>query len=207
MLLFADGVENVDRAIASGTAVMLRQPGLWQHLAANPEAIPAAVDECLRFESPALFVGRVAREDIELHGRIIPRNAGVLLMLGAGNRDPEVFPAADTFQPDRTPNRHLAFGQGKHSCIGGPMVRLEMITAFEALTQAFPNLQPTDAPWNGPHASVIAGSRSVRCVLEASLAHSTFLLVGVTTVPSRSTSTSSEPSFCSFFVKSSKLMK
>jgi len=146
MLLFADGVENVDRAIASGTAVMLRQPGLWQTLTANPEAIPAAVDECLRFESPALFVGRVAREDIELHGRIIPKNAGVLLMLGAGNRDPEVFPAADTFQPDRTPNRHLAFGQGKHSCIGGPMVRLEMITAFEALTQAFPNLQPTEAP-------------------------------------------------------------
>jgi cytochrome P450 len=146
MLLFADGVENVDRAIASGTAVMLRQPGLWQTLTANPEAIPAAVDECLRFESPALFVGRVAREDIELHGRIIPKNAGVLLMLGAGNRDPEVFPAADTFQPDRTPNRHLAFGQGKHSCIGGPMVRLEMITAFKALTQAFPNLQPTEAP-------------------------------------------------------------
>lgn len=146
MLIFADGVENVDRAIASGTAVMLRQPGLWQHLTANPEAIPAAVDECLRFESPALFVGRVAREDIELHGRIIPKNAGVLLMLGAGNRDPEVFPAADTFQPDRTPNRHLAFGQGKHSCIGGPMVRLEMITAFEALTQAFPKLRPTEAP-------------------------------------------------------------
>jgi len=146
MLIFADGVENVDRAIASGTAVMLRQPCLWQHLTANPEAIPAAVDECLRFESPAMFVGRVAREDIELHGRIIPKNAGVLLMLGAGNRDPEVFPAADTFQPDRTPNRHLAFGQGKHSCIGGPMVRLEMITAFEALTQAFPRLQPTEAP-------------------------------------------------------------
>ena len=146
MLLFADGVENVDRAIASGTAVMLRQPGLWQQLAANPEAIPAAVDECLRFESPAMFVGRVAREDIELHGRTIPKNAGVLLLLGSANRDPEVFPEADTFIPDRTPNRHIAFGQGKHSCIGGPLVRLEMTIAFEALTQAFPQLQLSDEP-------------------------------------------------------------
>lgn len=143
MLLFADGVENVDRAIASGTSVMLGKPGLWQHLGSNPEAIPAAVDECLRFESPAMFVGRVAREDIPLHGKIIPKNAGVLLLLGSANRDHEVFPDAHEFLPDRAGNRHLAFGQGRHSCIGGPMVRLEMITAFEVLTREFPNLQMT----------------------------------------------------------------
>lgn len=141
MLLFADGVENVDRAIVNGMAHILPQPELCQHLASHPEAIPAAVDESLRFESPAMFVGRVAREEIELHDRTIPKNAGVLLMLGSANRDPEVFPDADKFIPDRTPNRHLAFGQGRHSCIGGPLVRLEMITAFESILQQLPNLK------------------------------------------------------------------
>ena len=143
MLLFADGVENVDRAIANGAAQLLPVPGLWQHLATHPGAIPAAVDECLRFESPALFVGRVAREDIHLHGRTIPKNAGVLLILGSANRDPEAFPDPDIFKPGRPGNRHLAFGQGRHSCIGGPLVRLEMITAFETLVREFPMLRVT----------------------------------------------------------------
>ena len=143
MLLFADGVENVDRAIANGAAQLLPVPGLWQHLATHPGDIPAAVDECLRFESPALFVGRVAREDIPLHGRTIPKNAGVLLILGSANRDPEAFPDPDIFKPGRPGNRHLAFGQGRHSCIGGPLVRLEMITAFETLMREFPALRVT----------------------------------------------------------------
>jgi cytochrome P450 len=143
MLLFADGVENVDRAIASGTAAMLGIPGLWQRLGTNPELIPAAVDECLRFESPAMFVGRVAKEDIELHGKVIPKNAGILLLLGSANRDSEMFPDADQFLTDRSTNRHIAFGQGRHSCIGGPMVRIEMTVAFEALTREFPNLEMT----------------------------------------------------------------
>jgi pimeloyl-[acyl-carrier protein] synthase len=146
MLLFADGVENVDRAIASGTALILAESGLWQQLGASPELIPAVVDECLRFESPALFVGRVAREDITLQGRTIGKNSGVLLMLGSGNRDPEAFPEAEQFQPERKGNKHLAFGVGKHSCIGGPLVKLEMIAAFEALTQAFPRLTLTGTP-------------------------------------------------------------
>jgi pimeloyl-[acyl-carrier protein] synthase len=143
MLLFADGVENVDRAIVNGASQLLR-PELWRQLHANPAAIPTAVDECLRFESPALFVGRVAKEAITLHGQTIPQHAGVLLMIGSAHRDASVFPEPDTFKMDRSPNRHMAFGQGKHSCIGGPLVRMEMVVAFRALVRAFPQLRATE---------------------------------------------------------------
>ncbi len=144
MLLFADGVENVDRAIVNGATELLR-PERWRHLQGNPSAIPAAVDECLRFESPAQFVGRVAKEAITLHGQTIPPHAGVLLMIGSAHRDASVFPDPDTFKMDRSPNRHLAFGQGRHSCIGGPLVRMEMIVAFGALVRAFPQLRSLES--------------------------------------------------------------
>lgn len=146
MLLFADGVENVDRAIAAGVSLLLPLDGIWRELASDKDLLDSVVDECLRFESPAMFVGRVAREDITLHGCIIPKNAGVLLMFGSANRDPDMFENAEVFDPRRKPNRHLAFGQGRHSCIGGPLVRMEMAAAFAALAAAFPNLRLTAAP-------------------------------------------------------------
>ena len=93
-----------------------------------------------------MFVGRVAKEDIPLHGKVIPKNSGILLLFGSANRDAEAFPDPDTFQPERQSNRHLAFGQGRHSCIGGPLVKLEMTTAFQALAQAFPKLSATPEP-------------------------------------------------------------
>lgn len=145
MLLFADGVENVDRAIVNGAAQILPHREWWHHLAHHPDALPTAVEECLRFESPALFVGRVAREDISLHGCTIPKDAGVLLMLGSANRDPAVFPEPDLFKPDRQNSRHLSFGQGRHSCIGGLLVRMEMAAAFTALLQAFPKLRTNES--------------------------------------------------------------
>ncbi len=146
LLLFADGVENVDRGIAAGVNLLLRVEGLWPRLASDEELLETAVDECLRYESPALFVGRVAREDVTLHDCTIPKNAGVLLLFGSANRDPEMFENADRFEPTRKPNRHLAFGQGRHSCLGGPLVRLEMAAAFKALAETFPSLTLTAAP-------------------------------------------------------------
>lgn len=156
MLLFADGVENVDRAIVNGASQLLPRPDWWRKLATDPELVPAVVDECLRYESPALFVGRVAREDIPIHGRVIPKNAGVLLMLGSANRDPEAFPDPDSFQPGRAQNRHLAFGQGRHSCIGGPLVRLQMGAAYRQLATTFPGLRMTE---NGLHWTPRIGHR------------------------------------------------
>ena len=144
MLLFADGIENVDRAVAIAAALLLAHREQLETLRTHPELMPQAVDECLRFESPAQFVGRVALEDLEIHGVEIRRHAAVLLVLGSANRDSRQFPDADRFDIRRPPRPHLAFGRARHSCIGGPLVRLELAAALQALFEGLPRLAARD---------------------------------------------------------------
>ena len=148
MLLFADGVENVDRAIASACWLLLRHPEQLARLRADPASWPAAIDECLRFESPAQFVARIAREEVELRSVRVPRDGVVLLVLGAANRDPGTFADPDRFDVGRRPNPHLAFGRGRHACVGGPLVERELGAALRTLFARFPSLRCDDgARW------------------------------------------------------------
>lgn len=141
MLLFADGVENVDRAIGAAAYTLLSHPQRLARVQAEPNLLPAAVDECLRFESPGQYIGRVAREDVVYAGVTIPRNAMILLVLGSANRDERHFPDADRVDFERVPNDHLAFGRGAHSCIGGPLVEVEVRVALEVLLRRFPAME------------------------------------------------------------------
>jgi pimeloyl-[acyl-carrier protein] synthase len=141
MLLFADGVENVDSMIANAVAALLQNPGQLALLQAQPQLMSQAVDECLRFESPAQFVGRVALEDIELQGVSVAQGSGVLLVIGAANRDPRQFGNADGLDITRSPNPHLSFGKGKHACIGGPLVRQEVEQALAVLLDSLTDLE------------------------------------------------------------------
>lgn len=149
MLLFADGVENVDSGIANGLYALLRHPDQYALLKSRPELVRSAVEECLRFEAPGQFIGRVVLEDFELHGVPLKRDAGVLLVIGAANRDPRQFADPHRFDIGRSPNAHLSFGKGLHSCIGAPLVRLEMEAALQALLDAPRNvvLARPDAEW------------------------------------------------------------
>jgi cytochrome P450 len=135
MLLFADGVENVHAGIANAALALLDRPDQLARLREDPELAPRAADECLRFESPAQFVGRVAREGLALHGRDVKPEAPVLLMLGAANRDPERFPDPDELDVTRSPNPFLSFGRGRHSCVGAGLVRAEVAAALGALAR------------------------------------------------------------------------
>ena len=140
MLLFADGVENVDSMIANALAALLQNPEQLALLKAQPQLLSQAVDECLRYESPAQFVGRVALEDMELRGVKITKGSGVLLVIGAANRDSRQFANADSLDITRSPNPHLSFGKGKHACIGGPLVRQEVEQALAVLLANLPDL-------------------------------------------------------------------
>ncbi|HIF05832.1 MAG TPA: cytochrome P450 [Gemmatimonadetes bacterium] len=145
VLLLADGLGNVDKGICNAVAALLEHPDQWELLEREPELLPCAVDECLRFESPAQFIGRVAKEDLEINGQLIRKNEAVLLLLGSANRDPEQFDDPDRFDVSRDPNPHLSFGRSRHSCIGGTLVRLQMQTALGVLLQLIPRIEVSES--------------------------------------------------------------
>lgn len=141
-LLLVAGHETTVNLIATGTLALLEHPDQLAALRANPALIRTGVEELLRFTSPVdVATERYAREDVPVAGAVIPRGAQALAVLGSANRDERQFPAPDTLDLARDPNRHLAFGQGVHYCLGAPLARLEAQIALSALVQRFPNVR------------------------------------------------------------------
>ena len=141
MLLFSDGVENVDSGIGNSVAALLANPSELKRLQEQPQLIQWAVDECLRFESPAQYIPRVALEDIAVGEKLIRKNAGVFLVLASANRDAAQFTDPDRLDITREPNPHLSFGRGRHSCIGAPLVRQEIEIGITVILHNLQNLK------------------------------------------------------------------
>lgn len=141
-LLLLAGHETTVNLIGNGTLALLQHPEQLRRLRDDPELIGSAVEELLRFTNPvAEPAARFAREDIELHGTVIPRGSIVLPLLASANRDEAAFERADQLDLGRNPNRHVAFGLGVHYCLGAPLARLEAKIALLALVQRFPNMR------------------------------------------------------------------
>lgn len=136
MLLFADGVENVDAAIANTLLALSRHPDQRGRLYETPDLVKQAVGEALRFDPPAQSIARVAREDLELGGKRIGRDGVVFLSLAAGNRDPAVFSAPDQFDLSRDTSALLTFGRGRHACVGAALVRMQVEAAVRSVVEA-----------------------------------------------------------------------
>ncbi len=117
------------------SCVLLERPDLATRLGNAPGRIPPTIEEALRFESPFQGTMRTATRDADVAGTRIPSGSSVLVLLGAANRDPAVFPEADSFVADREPNEHLAFGSGIHSCLGAWLARLEARVLAETVTR------------------------------------------------------------------------
>jgi cytochrome P450 len=164
-LLLLAGHETTTNLIGNGTLALLRAPGQWERLRSEPELLPHAVEELLRFDGPVQATIRVAREDIELDGHPIVEGSLVLLSIGGANHDPEVFDAPDRLDLARDPNPHLAFGFGAHFCMGAPLARLEAEVAFAGLLARFPKLGLVDeAPEYRPN-PVLRGLTRLRLSL------------------------------------------
>lgn len=134
ILLLVAGHETTVNLIANGTLALLRSPDQLQYFRDHPDQVPAMVEELLRYDPPIQLSGRVAAETADPIGR----GEFVLLLLGAANRDPAVFPDPDRLDLARfirTPPRHLAFGHGIHFCLGAPLARLEGQIALSALVR------------------------------------------------------------------------
>lgn len=141
LLLLVGGNETTRNVVSGGMKELLHRPDLVAHLRADPARIPAAVEEFLRWVSPIVNMQRQATQDVELHGVTIPEGQSVLLLYGAANRDPEVFPDPETFDLTRRPNPHVAFGAGPHFCLGSALARLEIRIALEELLTRLPELR------------------------------------------------------------------
>jgi cytochrome P450 len=102
-------------------------------LAHDPELIPTAVEETLRWASPVTHIARVATRDTELQGKRIREGDWLALWLPSANRDEATFADPDRFDLRRSPNEHVAFGKGPHFCVGAHLVRLELCLTLEAL--------------------------------------------------------------------------
>jgi cytochrome P450 PksS len=153
-LLLVAGHETTVNLIASGTLALLEQPDQLARLRHQPELLEsgAAVEELLRFTSPVqVATERYALQDVELSGTTIPSGALVLAMVGSANRDERQFADPDRLDLGRTPNPHLAFGQGAHYCLGAPLARLEGQIAFSTLIRRMPDFHlavaPESLPW------------------------------------------------------------
>jgi cytochrome P450 len=148
-LLFA-GHETTVNLIGNGTLTLLRNPDELARVR-DEDVGRSAVEEFLRYESPAQIISRTAAEDVEFGGRTITARQSVIGLLGAANRDPDVFPDPDRVDVSRSPNPHVAFGHGIHFCIGAQLSRLEARIAIPALLRRFPNLALASdrAEWRG----------------------------------------------------------
>ena len=133
-LLLIAGHETTVNLIGNGILTLLQHPDQMAQLRATPTGIDNAVEELLRYAGPLdMATERFAREDITLADVTIPRDAVVYAVLASANRDERQFSDPETLDLTRQPNRHVAFGQGIHFCLGAPLARLEGQIAIRTL--------------------------------------------------------------------------
>jgi len=146
------GVRNMSASIANAVIVLLRHPEEFARLSDDPETMPAATEELLRYDSPVQVAVRSVPEEIEFGGRRIGPNQLLVLLLGAANRDPEQFADPDRLDLTRRPNHHVSFGVGPHGCIGGWMTRFGLAIAVGAILHRQTELRLTRSKlqWNLP---------------------------------------------------------
>jgi cytochrome P450 len=125
ILILIAGHETTVNLIGNGTLQLMRHPDQLALLRERPEVIKTAVEELLRFDPPVQLTSRLALEDIELDGFVLPKGQQAILLIGAANRDPAQFPNPSTLDITREENRHIAFGMGIHFCLGAPLARVE----------------------------------------------------------------------------------
>ncbi|MFG2296180.1 cytochrome P450 [Streptomyces sp. NPDC048603] len=140
-LLLAAGYITTVNLIGGGIATLLAHPAELARLRDDPELLPGAIEEFLRYDGPVSpGIARFAREDVEIAGVTVPRGATVLIASAIADRDPDRFPDPDRLDLTRQDNAHLAFGHGIHYCLGAPLARLEGQIAIGTVLRRLPGL-------------------------------------------------------------------
>jgi cytochrome P450 len=150
LLLLPAGAETTYRSSSNLLFALLSHPGQLDAVRDDRDLVPQAIEEALRWETPALTVARSATRDVELGGVRIPAGALVAVSLGAANRDPGRYPDPDGFDIFREDKQHISFGDGAHKCLGMHLARLEMRILLNAVLDRLPGLR-LDPAADDPH--------------------------------------------------------
>jgi cytochrome P450 len=141
VLLLLAGNETTTNMLSTLFLTLAERPDQLDLLRRQPDLIESAIEEQLRFQSPIQSFYRTARVDYPVDSAVIPRGARVLLAYGAANRDPRQFDDPDTFDAERNPTGHIAFGSGVHLCLGAQLARME---GQEVLREIVENVERID---------------------------------------------------------------
>ncbi|MGO9856479.1 MAG: cytochrome P450 [Acidimicrobiales bacterium] len=141
LLLLIGGDETTRHVISGGMLALLQHREQLAALAADPDLLPVAVEELLRWVSPIKNMARTVTKDVELRGQHLRAGDQLVLFYPSANRDAEVFDAPDVLDIRRSPNPHLAFGFGTHFCLGASLARLELRVMFREVLARLPDLE------------------------------------------------------------------
>jgi cytochrome P450 len=167
-MIATGGHDTIAFCLSGGMHALVEHPDQLARLRDDPSLIDTAIEEMLRWTTPGRHIVRTATDEVELGGQTIHEGEAVALFFNSANRDETVFADADQFRIDRRPNPHLAFGLGRHHCIGAHMARLEMRALLKAL---LPRLDQAElaAPPRRTSSTMVSGISSlpIRCAWRA----------------------------------------
>jgi cytochrome P450 len=147
MTLFLGAYQTTSNLITFAVHRLLGAPEQWALLRENPDLVPQAIEEVLRCEPGTHMTLRTNREDVEIGGQHFRKETESVIMIGAANRDPEVYANPARFDITRTGEpEHLSFSHGIHYCVGAGLARLEGEVALRLLLERMPGLVPSGAP-------------------------------------------------------------
>jgi cytochrome P450 len=141
LITFSAGHDTTKNALTGGICALAQNPGEFEKLKRNPELIPSAVEEIVRWTSPVNYMKRVVAEDLDFRGQKLCKGDNLVLFYGSANRDESIFEDPFTFRVDRNPNPHLAFGIGEHFCIGSHLARASQRAMLHELISKVDSLE------------------------------------------------------------------
>lgn len=146
IFLLNAGHETTTNLIGNGVWALLNNPAELERLRAEPALVPSAIEEMLRYDGPIQLNNRRLTAPLTLSGKELPAGTLITIGIGAANHDPAQFPDPGRFDVARKPNRHLAFGQGDHVCVGMNVARMEGRIALARLLARFRHIEPAGTP-------------------------------------------------------------
>jgi len=161
VLLLNAGHEASVNGAANSWAALFRDGAALAALRADPSLVPTAIEELLRFDTPAPMFERWVLEDVEIGGVAIARGQELALQFAAANRDPATFDRPDEIVLDRSPNPYLSFGAGIHYCLGAPLAKVEFDVLFRRILSDLPNLELVEEPRWKPR-FILRGLEAIR---------------------------------------------